>query len=64
MFVLGDVISFNLGNTPVIGKRCRAMIRSWLAAHLDTVLGTFKAASDLLGKRGGVYSSRPRSIVA
>jgi len=31
---------------------------------LGAALGTIQAATDLLEKRGAIYSSRPRSIVA
>lgn len=61
----GDVISFWLGGTPIIGTSYCS--RLWTSFTNSTrpliVLGSLKAATDILDKRGNIYSSRPRNIM-
>ncbi|KAF4615654.1 hypothetical protein D9613_012488 [Agrocybe pediades] len=44
-------------------KRYGPVISFYQGRTLVVVLGTFKAATDLLEKRGGTYSNRPRNIM-
>lgn len=66
-FVLGDVVSFWLGGTPIIGMSLLLIPPLCVIGKPHTcatlVLGSLKAATDILEKRGNIYSSRPRNIM-
>ncbi|KAF9549833.1 cytochrome P450 [Agrocybe pediades] len=54
--VYGPIISFYQGRTPVVGQTC--FHTSALCKDSDSI------TTDLLDKKGSIYSSRPRNIMA
>jgi len=52
------------GSTPVIRKYLAENVEFHLIEFSSLVLGTIKTATDLLDKRGSIYSSGSRSIMA
>jgi hypothetical protein len=58
----GRIFSFKLGTRLVIGMAHVSFLLT--EPHDNQVLNDVKAATDLLDKRGDIYSSRPRFVVA